>query len=125
MDVGRRHGDQLGVRPVSVLADHVDSPAAGLDARVEHDALAEAEARHALAERLDHPGAVGSEDARLRHGRQALADPEVEVVQRGGAEADKYLAGFGHGIRRVLEHEHVGAAVLVDPNRAHRGRLSV
>ena len=30
----------------------------------------------------------------------------------------------GHGIRRLLEHEHLGAAVLMDPHCAHRGRLS-
>jgi hypothetical protein len=30
----------------------------------------------------------------------------------------------GDGVGRLLEHEHLGAAVLVDPNRAHRGRLS-
>ena len=32
--------------------------------------------------------------------------------------------GPGLRIRRLLEHEHLGPAVLVDPNRAHRGRLS-
>jgi hypothetical protein len=46
------------------------------------------------------------------------------VVQRRGAEADEHLARPGLGIRRLLEHEHLGAAVLVDSNRAHRGRLS-
>jgi hypothetical protein len=47
------------------------------------------------------------------------------MVQGGGPEADEHLPGAGNGIGRLLEHENVGAAVLVDPNRAHRGRLSV
>jgi len=94
-------------------------------ARVEDDALAELEPGHVLAERLDHTGPVGAEDPRLRDGRQALADPDVEVVERGGAEPDEHLAGAGERIGRLLEHEHLGPAVLVDPNRAHRGRLSV
>jgi hypothetical protein len=46
------------------------------------------------------------------------------MVQRGGAKSDEHLALAGGRIRRLLEHEHLGTAVLVDPNRAHRGRLS-
>ena len=124
VDVRRGHGDQLGVRAVAVLADHVDPAAARLDAGVEDDALAGLEAADAVAERLDDARAVGAEDARLRDGRQALADPDVEMVERGGAEADEHLARPGHRIGRLLEHEHLRAAVLMDPNRAHRGRLS-
>jgi hypothetical protein len=40
-------------------------------------------------------------------------------------QPDEYLPGARDRIRRFLEHEHVGTAVFVDPNRAHRGRLSV
>ena len=107
-----------------MLADHVDPAAARLDPGVEDDALAELEAGHALAERLDDAGSVGAEDARFRYRRQSLADPDVEMVQRRGAQADEHLAGPELRIRRLLEHEHLGPAVLVDPNRAHRGRLS-
>ena len=39
---------------------------------VDHDALAGVDA---------DPRAVGAEDPRLRHGRQPLADPEVEMVE--------------------------------------------
>jgi hypothetical protein len=46
------------------------------------------------------------------------------MVQRRGAETNEHLARSGLGIRGVLEHEHLGPAVLMDPNRAHRGRLS-
>ena len=124
VDVRRRHGDQLGVRAVAVLADHVDPAAARLDAGVEDDPLAGLEAAHALAKRLDHAGSVRSEDARLRHGRHPLADPDVEMVQCRSAQADEHLARSGLRIGRLLEHEHLGASVLVDPNRAHRGTLS-
>src|SRR5581483_8086346 len=83
------------------------------------DRLARLEAGDALAERLDDARAVGAEDARLAHRGQALADPDVEVVQRGGAQADEHLARPRDGVGRLLEHEHLGAAVLVDPNRTH------
>ena len=54
-----------------------------LEPGVDHDALAGvgADAR-----------AVGAEDARLRHRREALAHPEVEVVQRRRAQLDQHLA---------------------------------
>ena len=39
VDVRRRHGDQLGVRAVAVLADHVDPAASRLDAGIEDDLL--------------------------------------------------------------------------------------
>ncbi len=79
--VGRRHGDQLGVRPVTVLADDVDGAVGRLYAGVDHHALSRLEAVHAAAERFDDAGAVGAEDARLRHRREALADPDVQMVQ--------------------------------------------
>ncbi len=47
---------------------------------------------YSLAERLDDPGTVGAEDARLRHRRKTLADPDVEMVERRGAQADQHLA---------------------------------
>jgi len=68
IDVLRRDGDQLCVRPVAMLADHVDHAVGHLDAGVDHDPLAELETRDAVAERLDDAGAVRAEDARLRHG---------------------------------------------------------
>ncbi len=41
------------------------------------------------------------------------------MVQRRSADADEHLARAGDGVGRLLEHEHLGAAVLVDTNRAH------
>ena len=67
VDIRRGKGNQLGVRAVSMLADDVDRPVGGLDSRVDHDVLARLEAGHTGAERLDDPGSVGPEDARLRH----------------------------------------------------------
>ena len=53
--------DQLGVRPVAVLADHRDRVAV-LEPGVEDDPLARGEPVDAVAERLDHAGAVRAED---------------------------------------------------------------
>ena len=82
-DVRLRHRDQLGVRSVRVLADDGDRGRAVLESRVDHDPLAgvDADAR-----------AVGAEDPRLRHRGQPLANPEVEVVQRSGAQGNQNLA---------------------------------
>src|SRR5262249_36609764 len=46
------------------------------------------------------------------------------MVQRGGTEADEHLAGPRLGVGRVLVTEHLGPAVLVDPNRRHPGTIS-
>src|ERR1043165_2408076 len=46
------------------------------------------------------------------------------MVQGGGTQSDEHLAGPGLGIGRVLVAEHLGAAVLVDANRLHRGTIS-
>jgi hypothetical protein len=102
----------------------MDPPATHLDPRIDHHALADLEAGHAVSQLFHDAGSIGTEDARLGNGWEALADPDVEMVQRRGAEAYEHLAGPGLRIRRFLEHEHLGPAVLVDPNRAHRGRLS-
>ena len=54
------------------------------EAGVDHDALVGAG---------DHAGAVGAEDVRLRRrDGQPLPDPDVEVVERRGAELDEHLA---------------------------------
>ena len=81
---------------------------------IDHDALARVRA---------DPRAVGPEDARLRHRREALAHPEIEVVQRRGAQLDQDLAGLRDRIGRVLVSENVGAAVVVYPDGLHRGTL--
>jgi hypothetical protein len=84
-----------------------------LDPWVDHDATA----------RLIHSRTVGSEDPRLRDRRKSRADPEVEAVQRGGAELDENLAGAGLRIGRVLVAKNFRPAVLVDANCLHSSRL--
>jgi hypothetical protein len=108
-----------------VLADHVDPATARLDTWVEDDTLARLEAVDTIADCLDDARAVRAEDPRFRNRGQAFADPDIEVVERRSAQADENLAGTHDWIGSLLEHEDLRAAVFVDPNRAHRGRLSV
>jgi hypothetical protein len=108
-----------------VLADHVDPAAARLDARIEDDALTRLEPADAFSERFHDAGAVRAEDAGLRDGRQSLADPDVEVIERRGVQTDEHLARPCDRIGSLFEHEYLGTAVVVDPDRTHRGRLSV
>ena len=56
---------------------------------------------------------------------QPFADPQVEVVERGGTQLDEHFAGPGLRIGRVLVAEYLGPAVLVDANRLHEPDLSM
>ena len=87
-----------------------------------HDDLRADRPRRARAERVDLAGDVGAEAVRvleLERGA-AAADPDVEVIERDGADADAHLAGPGSGIGQLLEAEHLGAAVLAQHHRGHR-----
>ena len=53
------------------------------------------------------------------HRGQPLPHPDVEVVERGRPELDEHLAGRRHGIGDILVAEHLGPALLVDPDRLH------
>jgi len=77
------------------------------------------EAIDTFPERLHGAGTVGPEDARLRHRRAALADPHVEMVERRCAKADQDFPGAGRRIGDLVEDEHLGASIVVDPNRLH------
>src|SRR5580765_1913236 len=46
------------------------------------------------------------------------------MVQGGSAQAHEHLAGPRLGVGRVLVAQHLRPAVLVDPNRLHRGTIS-
>ena len=109
---------QLAVRAVGVLADDGD-PVVVRDARVDDDALPELETLDPVAERDDDARAVGAEDARLRNRGQTLANPDVEVVEAGRAEADEHLARAGLRIGDVLDAEDLRPAVLVDAHGLH------
>ncbi len=104
--------------PVAMLADHGDRVAV-LEPGVEHHALAHVEAVDALADRLDHAGAVRAEDARLRDRGKPPADPDVQVVERGGFQPDEHLARACHGVGRLLDAEDLGSTVLVDACGEH------
>ena len=86
---------------------------------VDHDAIADGEPVDAWAERFHHARAVRAQDARLRHGREPHAHPDVEMVERRGRQPDQHLALRRLRIGHVLVPQHVRAAVLVDPNRLH------
>src|SRR5207302_905900 len=75
-------------------------------------------------EEVTNAGPVRAEDPRLRHRRKPFADPDVEMVERRGAKRDQNLAGPGLRIGSVLIAEHLGPAVLVDPDRLHVGTIS-
>src|SRR2546421_592537 len=67
-------------------------------------------------------GAVRAEDAGLRHRRHTLADPQVQMVERGGTQLDEHLAVARHRVGCFLVDEHVGTAIGMDTHRAH-GRI--
>ena len=112
VDVLPRHGHELRVRPVHVLAVHGDVIAV-IDPGVQDHAVTGSESGPAL----DDPGAVGSQDAGLGRGRPAAPHPQVDVVERGRAQPDQDVARSRLGIGGVFVAQHLGAAVLVDPNR--------
>ena len=109
MDGVARNGDQLGMGPVAVLAEHVD-PVGVREPRVDHDALPGPG---------DHARAVGAEDPRLRHRRRAPAQPDVEMVQRGGPQLDQHLVRARDRVWHLLVVQDLRAALLVDPDRLH------
>src|SRR3954447_13226362 len=113
------------MRPVGVLAEHRDA-AIVLDPRIEHDAIAHDELVDTRAERRDDAGPVRSQDPGLRYGREAHADPDVEVVERRRREADEHLAVTGSRVGYILVPQDLRAALLVDANRlqGHNPRMT-
>ena len=66
-----------------------------------------------------HAGPVGAEDARLGHRGEPPPQPDVETVERGGAQLDEHLAGARHRVGHLLVAQHLGPALLVDADRLH------
>ena len=89
---------------VDVLSD---DPVPVVEPRIDHDPLAGVDS---------HAGSVGTQDARLRHGRKSFPHPEVEMVERRGPHLDQHLARPCNGVGSVLVAQNFGAAVLVDAN---------
>ncbi len=108
-----RHCDQLGMRAVGRLAENVHL-AVAYDRRVDDNALVRAR---------EHAGAVGAEDARLRHRRKSFANPDIEMIERRRPQFDEHLALGGLGIRGVLVAQDLRAAVLMDSDCLHGGRI--
>ncbi len=104
------------MRPVHVLTD---DPGALVEAWIDDDLVALAEAVDALTERHDDAGAVGAEDARLRSRGEAAAQPDVQMVEARRPEPDQDLARTGDRVGRVLVAEDLGPSVLVDPDGFH------
>ena len=104
--------------PVRVLADDGDLPVAEIVPWIDDHPVA---GRKAVSGNHDS-GAVGAEDPGLRHGRETLADPDVEVVERGGAQLDQDLSWAWHRIGHVFVAEHVGPAVVVNAHGFHRAQ---
>ena len=64
------------------------------------------------------PGDAGEDDP-----GEPLADPEVEVVHGCRAQPDPHLPRPGLRVGDLAEPEHLGPAVLLDHDRAHRNPL--
>ena len=89
--------------------------------RSSHDALADLPALDALAERGDPADDfdAGHERKLDREARDALADVDVEVVERAGGDVDQHLAAAWLGVGKVLHPQDAGTAELVEHNRFH------
>jgi hypothetical protein len=119
VDVLPRHGHELRVRAVHVLAIDGDVIAV-IDPGVHDDAVTGREAGPGL----DDAGAVGSEDAGLGRRRSAAPHPQVDAVERGRAQPDQDVARSRLGIRSVLVAEDFRPPVFVDSDRL-QGRAIV
>jgi hypothetical protein len=106
-----------------VLSDHGD-PAVVRDPRVDDHAISDGEMLDTLAESSDHAGAVRTENARLGHGRQALSNPDIEVVETGGPKFDQHLSRTGLRIGDDFVPEDFGPPVFVNANSVHEAESS-
>ena len=86
-----------------------------------HHAVADLPALDALADLCDPADDLDPEDERRldREARHALADVDVQVVERGRADVDQHLARAGLRIGYILELEAVQPAELVEHDCLH------
>jgi hypothetical protein len=108
--------------------DHVLRRGAVLRHREEaDDRVADLEAAHAVADRVDGAGDVVAGHVRQRHRdrQEAASDAVVGRVERGAGDADEHLARTGDGPVGVLVAQDLGGADLVEANGLHDGLLSV
>ena len=86
-----------------------------------HHAIADLQAGDAGADAFNHAGDFGRRRKRKRRLDLVLAldHQQVEEIQRRGFDRDHGLAGLGHGIGHIGQHEIVGAAILRAENGFH------
>src|SRR5262249_12392200 len=84
-----------------------------------HYPLAHLPALDPLAELRDPPDDLDTEDEGQVDGkaRDALADVDVEVVERAGRNVDQHFSGAGPGIGDAFELQDVQSAELVQLDR--------
>ncbi len=67
---------------------------AARDARIDQDAITGANVGHGAADLKDDAGAVGADDMRKgrhRHARRTFCNPEIEMIEGGGADTDFHV----------------------------------
>ena len=135
-DVHGGHGDQFAVAAIDGVAEHGELAAlilqsgnalraviAEMHGRDQH-ALAGLEVGDVFADFDDFAGDVAAENVRQVHAGQALAHPEVEMVQGAGAHADQNLVFARLGIGNVFVGENFGSTELMNANGFHEAPKS-
>jgi hypothetical protein len=94
-----------------------------VEARHRDDALADAQALDAFAERADDACDLVTEHHRRRRRIRVKPDPRRDVgeVEAGALDVDQHLAGLGRGVCRLPHLQDFGASVLRQRECAHSG----
>ena len=118
---GGAEADVVGVRAERLAAGAAEAALAAGRHQQRHHAVADLPALDALAELGDPADDLEAEDERRldREARGALADVDVEVVERAGRDVDQHLARAGPRVGNVFEPKHVDSAELVEHDRLH------
>ncbi len=135
-DVPPRHGNELGVAAVAVLAQQsvvrTEVIEGGETAHAEAAGDSGRDQAGGRLREVGHPGAGRCDvagDLAARHERQreampgdAVAEPEVEVVERAGAHAHRNLTGTRNRIRPLTPLERFGTTVPRDAKAFHAAK---
>src|SRR3989454_2649211 len=115
--------ENLVVRTLGVLAPQAILAPTARDAGVHDDAVARLDVRHIGADLRDVAGGVAAEDVgeRQLERRDAVADREVQMVQRGRVHPHDDLIRTGDGVRMVpIQLEDLGPAEAGHDDRLQR-----
>src|SRR5579864_8521575 len=124
-DIGRRHHDPLGERPVHRGAEDVEvlrrmllvlAPAQG---GIEHDLVTHRPLGHVAADRADHTRAIGAEGDRQLGGAGRTPYPPVAAVQGGGPKVNHDLPRLGDRVGNILKLKRRRIAEADQPHRSH------